>query len=63
MKQNDCDNFPDTVIVGSRALYPLAKGAIQMIIIIIIIILLQLQVGEILKLDTNFEGQNMRKEV
>ena len=29
------DDFPDTVIIGSNALYPLAKGAIQMLIIII----------------------------
>ena len=33
----DCDDFLDTVIIGSSALYPLAKGAIQMLIIIIII--------------------------
>ena len=25
MKQNDCDNFPDTVIIGSSTLYPLAQ--------------------------------------
>ena len=33
------ENFPDTVIIGSSALYPLAKGAIQMLIIIIITII------------------------
>ena len=36
MKQNDCDDFLDTVIIGSSTLYLLAKGAIQMLIIIII---------------------------
>ena len=25
MKRNDCDIFPDTVIISSSALYPLAK--------------------------------------
>ena len=38
MKRNDCDDFPDTVIIGSSALYPLAKGAIQMLILFIIIL-------------------------
>ena len=36
MKRNDCDDFPDTVIIGSSALYPLAKGAIQMLILLFI---------------------------
>ena len=35
VKRNDSDDFPDTVIIGSSALYPLAKGAIQILIIII----------------------------
>ena len=35
MKRNDCDDFPDTVIIGSSALYPLAKGAIQMLILFV----------------------------
>ena len=39
MKQNVCDDFPGTVIIGSSALYPPAKGAVQMLIIIIIIII------------------------
>ena len=34
MKRNDCDDFLDTVIIGSSALYPLAKGAIQMLILL-----------------------------
>ena len=36
--QNDCDDFPDTVIIGSSALYPLAKGARQADVTIIVII-------------------------
>ena len=36
-QRNDSDDIPDTVIIGTSALYPLAKGAIQMLIIIIII--------------------------
>ena len=35
MKRNDCEDFPDTVLIGSGALYLLAKGAIQMLNIII----------------------------
>ena len=35
MKRNDCDDFPDTVIIGSSALYPLAKGATQMLILLL----------------------------
>ena len=45
MKRNDCDDFPDTVIIGSSALYPLAKGAIQMLNTIIIIITTHSLVG------------------
>ena len=40
MKRNDCDDFPDTVIIGSSALYPLAKGAIQMLILLLLLLLL-----------------------
>ena len=40
MKRNDCDEFPDTVIIGSSALYPLAKGAIQMLILLLLLLLL-----------------------
>ena len=29
MKRNDCDDFPDTEIIGSSALYYLAKGAMK----------------------------------
>ena len=29
MKRNDCDDFPDTVILGNSAWYPLSKGAIN----------------------------------
>ena len=29
MKRNDYDDFPDTVIIDSSTLYPLAKGAVQ----------------------------------
>ena len=36
MKQNDCDDFPDTVIIGSSALYPLAKCAILMLILFLL---------------------------
>ena len=34
MKRNDCDDFPDTVIIGNSTLHPLAKGTIQMLILI-----------------------------
>ena len=37
MKRNDKDNFPDTVMIGSSALYPLAKGAIQMLISLLLL--------------------------
>ena len=38
MKRNDFDDFPDTVIIGSSALYPLAKGAIQMLILLLLLL-------------------------
>ena len=39
---NECDNFPDTVIIGSSAVYPLAKDAIQMLIVVLLLLLLGL---------------------
>ena len=35
MKQNDCDDFPDTVIIGSSALYPFSKDVIQMLVLLL----------------------------
>ena len=41
MLRNDCDDFPDTVIIGS-ALYPLAKGAMQMLVLLLLFYLFYL---------------------
>ena len=38
MERNDCDDFPDAAITGSSALYPLAKGAIQMLLLLLLFI-------------------------